>query len=1081
MALPKELIDAVKQDKKMLAKKFDALKKQLTTSLHEFKNAVTEKDDNSNQDVVDAINELGNKIESTSETAFSSIIKQGKIAEENRKINETRKELEQNLAKTRSSLDATQITAIEEQIAILKDNKLASVEEKREARELAEKNKEALEQIAEYQEGLIKEFKEGFGELRGEGLGGLIKMLLVGIPALLGGIVVGIGAQITKVLSRFKSVALIFGKIGKFFEPILKILSTGSGAIGGFIKTLPLVGKFFESLFIYAGRMFTLGTGLAKLAGPIGIAIAVISGLIGGIKGAIKGFKEDGIIGMIREGIIGIFDAVIGGLVRLVGSIIGGIFKLLGFEKLGEGIKNGFGQFVDGVYGWFRGMFNILAGILTFDVDRIKRAIGQLLDGTLNVVIGIIKGIGGMIIGLIGSIFKGIFNLFVKLPIKILATGIKTQIKFIAFIGKLFKALFFDIPVKIYQAIFKAALQLPKMLVDKVKSFFTSMVESIGDAFSNAFSFVKRIGKASTAALKAALPGGESPKEAFLRVMGGESKEEGEAIVPDSERMGQERPAKTTETYVEEKFIPPPPKKKETLAEFEARMMATVNGDVAPAAVASEAVIPTTDMAPKTAPAAAEELGETPEKDDSLAGKIKGIGSMMMDIIDAPYKLIRDMHKSILEIGEKAVKGVIGIAGNTTKSLGKLGKAGFSAFKALLPGGESPAEAFKKSLTGEGKEAGSSKAMTPVLSSETPVLSSEINETLKDAKREQFASNVVADLAFDNTIVLRNFNNKDEQFVTRVDQIEGEEIIRDNQYEMVRRNSEFISPEDLEYVDSLKNSGTFDYELDDRVRQILDDAVKKKFNISDEDFTFDKRKEIVEGQLQKTEDKNRAQALAARETIRQIENGTYDPKSLSPAASIAAGPKEVNIPKSAASGQSIISKSVQGGKGIVNMFRNTFGGGKSEGITPVIPQLKDKNLQNIVNDLSPEEREKILQGVPASNLISSEEREVIAQRLARSQSSTGRRGAFKKFDSIAKTQIEKIPVSKSPMTTGAELTMAQTENANLKAESATESGAPVIAPSTINNSKSSVSNVTVAAPPHIDKTQMLFSTPNLAW
>ena len=1182
MALPKELIDAVKQDKKMLAKKFDALKKQLTTSLHEFKNAVTEKDDNSNQNVVDAINELGNKIESndkvesTSETAFSaiieqgkiakldvelseianelridlrkattdldkeqikhletqieliesnkfeskedreaalekaketkeatenivkavenkkptskeaiafqSIIEQGKLAEEQVKINETRKELEQNLAKTRSSLDATQIAAIEEQIAILKDNKLASVEEKREARELAEKNKEALEQIAESQESLIKEFKEGFGELRGEGLGGLIKMLLVGIPALLSGIVVGIGAQITNVLSRFKSVALIFGKIGKFFEPILKILSTGSGAIGGFLKTLPLVGKFFESLFIYAGRMFTLGKGLAKLAGPIGIAIAVISGLIGGIKGAIKGFKEDGIIGMIREGIIGIFDAVIGGLLKMLGSMIGGIFKLLGFEKIGEAIKGGFSDFVDGIFGALRGIINILAGILTFDVDRIKRAIGQLLDGTLNVVIGIIKGIGGMIIGLIGSIFKGIFNLFVKLPIKILATGIKTQIKFIAFIGKLFKALFFDIPVKIYQAIFKAALQLPKMLVDKVKSFFTSMVESIGDAFSNAFSFVKRIGKASTAALKAALPGGESPKEAFLRVMGGESKEEGEAIVPDSERMGQERPAKTTETYVEEKFIPPPPKKKETLAEFEARMMATVNGDVAPAAVASEAVIPTTDMAPKTAPAAAEELGETPEKDDSLAGKIKGIGSMMMDIIDAPYKLIRDMHKSILGIGEKAVKGVIGIAGNTTKSLGKLGKAGFSAFKALLPGGESPAEAFKKSLTGEGKEAGSSKAMTPVLSSsETPVLSSEINETLKDAKREQFASNVVANLARKNINVLRNFNNKDEQFVTRVDQIEGEEIIRDNQYEMVRRNSEFISPEDLEYVDSLKNSGTFDYELDDRVRQILDDAIKKKFNISDEDFTFDKRKEIVEGQLQKTKDENRTQARAARETIRQIENGTYDPKSLSPAASIAAGPKEVNIPKSAAGGQSIISKFVQGGKGIVNMFRNTFGGGKSEGITPAIPQLKDKNLQNIVNDLSPEEREKILQGVPASNLISSEEREVIAQKLARSQSSTGRRGAFKKFDSIAKTQIEKIPVSKSPMTTGAELTMAQTENANLKAEAATESGAPVIAPSTINNSKSSVSNVTVAAPPHIDKTQVLFSTPNLAW
>jgi hypothetical protein len=1181
MALPKELIDAVKQDKKMLAKKFDALKKQLTTSLNEFKTAVTEKDDNSNQDVVDAINKLGNKIESndkvesTPETAFSaiieqgkiakldvelseianelridlgkaktdldkeqikqletqieliesnkfeskedreaalekaketkeatenivkavenkkpttkeaiafqSIIEQGKIAEEDKKINETRKELEQNLAKTRSSLDTAQITAIEEQIAILKDNKLASVEEKREARELAEKNKEALEQIAESQESLIKEFKEGFGELRGEGLGGLIKMLIVGIPALLGGIVVGIGAQITAVLSRFKSVALIFGKIGKFFEPILKVLSTGSGAIGGFLKTLPMVGKFFESLFIYAGRMFTLGKGLAKLAGPIGIAIAVISGLIGGIKGAIKGFKEDGIIGMIREGIIGIFDAVIGGLVRLVGSMIGGIFKLLGFEKLGEGIKNGFSQFVDGFYGWLRGIFNILAGILTFDVDRIKKAVGQLLDGTLNGVIGIIKGIGGMIVGLIGSIFKGIFNLFVKLPIKILANGIKTQIKFIAFIGKLFKALFFDIPVKIYQAIFKAALQLPKMLVDKVKSFFTSMVESIGDAFSNAFSFVKRIGKASTAALKAALPGGESPKEAFLRVMGGESKEEGEAIVPDSERMGQERPTKTTETYVEEKFIPPPPKKKETLAEFEARMMATVNGDVAPAAVASEAVIPTTDITAKTAPAAAEELGETPEKDDSLAGKIKGIGSMMMDIIDAPYKLIRDMHKSILEMGEKAVKGVIGIAGNTTKSLGKLGKAGFSAFKALLPGGDSPAEAFKKSLTGEGKEAGSSKAMTPMMSSETPEFDGPMDRATAAKKSGVFLNNMMIDDYSRDRMTLMNFDNKEEQYVNPVDQIEGESIIRENQYRDVKFE-DFLSAEDIEYIDSVKNKGNFAFEQDDRIKQILDDGMKKKYSISDEDYTFDKRKELIMQILENNADKERAQLSDNKIKMQQMMDGTYDPNALSPAASIAAGPKEVNIPKSAASVQSIISKFVQRGKeGIVNMFRNTLGAGKSEGITPVIPQLKDKNLQNIVNDLSPEEREKILQGVPASNLISSEEREVIAQKLARSQSSTGRRSAFKKFDRIAKTQIEKIPVSKSPMTTGAELTMAQTENANLKAEAATESSAPVIAPSTINNSKSSVSNVTVAAPPHIDKTQVLFSTPNLAW
>jgi hypothetical protein len=138
-------------------------------------------------------------------------------------------------------------------------------------------------------------------------------------------------------------------------------------------------------------------------------------------------------------------------------------------------------------------------------------------------------------------------------------------------------------------------------------------------------------------------------------------------------------------------------------------------------------------------------------------------------------------------------------------------------------------------------------------------------------------------------------------------------------------------------------------------------------------------------------------------------------------------------------------------------------------------------LQDIIDNLPKEAREKILQGVSASNLVSSEERETIIEKLARSQSSSGRIGALKKFDLAASGQIAKDKLSPISSTGGAQLTMAQKENAELKGEVNTGGGAAIIAPSSVNNSQSSVSNVTVAAPPHIDKTQTLFGTTQLAY
>ena len=1100
MSLPKELLNAVKKDKEMLKLKLEQLKESFSVGLSGVKKA---------------IEEGPKKEDPKEETAFSSIIKQGKLAEEQVKIDAAVKTLQEQLITTSSSTSIEQKAAIQEQIDLLKGDKLDSLEAKQEAREMAEKSVNALESIAEGQTDLIKEFKSGFSELRGEGLGGLIKMLIIGIPALLGGIVTGIGAQITAVLSRFKTISLIFGKIGKFFGPILKILSGGAGAIGGFLKTLPMVGKFFASLFAYAGKMFTLGTGLAKLAGPIGITISVITGLIGGIKGAIRGFKEDGIIGMVREGIIGVFNGLIGGLVKMVGSMIGGIFKLLGFEQIGEAIKGGFSDFVDGIIGAFRGIFNILAGLFTLDFGMLKEGVGQLLDGIINIVWGAIKGLGGILVGLVAGIGKAVFALakalFITLPIKL-----------ITFAAKMFKAIYFDLPVAAFKMIFNGIkfmfTELPGMLIDKVKSFFTSMVESIGDAFKTAFGFVKRIGKASRAALKAAIPGGESPKEAFMRVMGGDKGGEEKEEKENAEKIKEESSVEAI-SMPSEKIIPPAPKK-ETIEEFEARMMATVTSVKAPESAATvstpESAATVSAKTPALGTVSATETGvqsfsseglssdddsagpelEKPEEDNSLFGKIKGIGNMMKNIIGAPFKLLGKIKDSVLGMAGDGVDKLKGIAGGAAAGLKGIGEAGLGALKTFA--GFTPPGLLAKGI---GKLFGKKKkeedgvegaeGMTPVLSSKT----SEINNTdqaLKDAKREQFTGNMLSNLARDQQMTLRDFENQEEQYVNPIDQIEGEGIIRDNQYEAVRRDSEgrlldpefgeemFISPEDLKYVDSVKNNPDFAFESDTRVKEILDRGMKKKFGVSDEDYTFDKRKDLIEERLQKEEDDNRAQARDAKATIQQIEDGTYNPKALTPAASIAAGPEAVKMPEKL-SFIDIIKKASNFAKKAASF---TPPGLLFKGISKVkglISSKDDSPLQDIIDNLPKEAREKILQGVSASNLVSPEEREMIMQKMARSQSSTGRIAATKKFDLIAKTQIAKDTLSPISSTDGAQLTMAQKENAELKGESGKAIAAPIIAPSNINNSQSSVSNVTVAAPPHIDKTQSIFGTTQLAY
>ena len=134
MSLPKELLDAVKQDKEMLAKKIEELKVELTSILSQSKITSGNTEDtnetlqsNDQSAVVDAVKDLGEKIESfsddsNSETAFSAFIEQSKIAKLDLEISEKAQNLRKIVATSGSILNKQQLTALKTQIKILEKN-----------------------------------------------------------------------------------------------------------------------------------------------------------------------------------------------------------------------------------------------------------------------------------------------------------------------------------------------------------------------------------------------------------------------------------------------------------------------------------------------------------------------------------------------------------------------------------------------------------------------------------------------------------------------------------------------------------------------------------------------------------------------------------------------------------------------------------------------------------------------------------------------------------------------------------------------------------------------------------------------
>lgn len=306
----------------------------------------------------------------------------------------------------------------------------------------------------------------------------------------------------------------IFGKLAGLFAAG-GLFATGGPFAGGLLKGLgnifATLGKQSITKILPAGllnmlskmpKIFSIFGKLAKLAGPIGLAITVVTGLIGTITGAIRGYKEDGVMGAIKEGLIGLFNSVFASTIQVLADIGGWILKLFGLEKLGALLGPTVKQVIDQVIDNFRSLFTIFDAILSLDANKLTNELGKFFTNSWE---NIVKPLGNLLLTGITELFpliiKGFKFLLFDLPIFISNLGYKI-IEYLITEGpgiiKTIGVFIFDVIKNLFTEVFP---NLFKTIFDDVENLFSSAGGAIGDLAGNIGDSINELYKSSIRAI----------------------------------------------------------------------------------------------------------------------------------------------------------------------------------------------------------------------------------------------------------------------------------------------------------------------------------------------------------------------------------------------------------------------------------------------------------------------------------------------------------------------------------------------------------------------------------------------------
>jgi hypothetical protein len=161
--------------------------------------------------------------------------------------------------------------------------------------------------------------------------------------------------------------------------------STGGGALAKIIEPLKAIGRTIGKIFL---------------------PLTIILGVFDGYKGFEEEYKdEQSILDGLRGGIKGIVDGFIGSFVRIIGSAFDYVLTFFGLDQAGESVST----FAKDVTAAFEtsvgGLVDIITGLFSFDLARVKEGVVNLIGGTIDWASDILYAPVNLAINFIRDIF----------------------------------------------------------------------------------------------------------------------------------------------------------------------------------------------------------------------------------------------------------------------------------------------------------------------------------------------------------------------------------------------------------------------------------------------------------------------------------------------------------------------------------------------------------------------------------------------------------------------------------------------------------------------------------------------------
>lgn len=200
----------------------------------------------------------------------------------------------------------------------------------------------------------------------------------------------GAGTLITKSLSF----------LGKIFKPII-----------GFFKAIFGLGRSAISMSRTAVKIMQFAKSFGQTLGKLMLPITILMGAFDFIKGFMKGYKEEGILGGLEGGISGVFKGIIGMPLDMLKNVASWILEKFGFGEMSKSLDSfSFSDLIDDMIG---GIFDGLKKVIEWVKKLWSDPIGiltRLWDDMLEGATSIGKWIGDKVLKPITVFFVDLFT-----------------------------------------------------------------------------------------------------------------------------------------------------------------------------------------------------------------------------------------------------------------------------------------------------------------------------------------------------------------------------------------------------------------------------------------------------------------------------------------------------------------------------------------------------------------------------------------------------------------------------------------------------------------------------------------------